>query len=111
MTKKPETIPDAVLQILNAPDADNLKDEDPASFHHLTGRWMRNNWGLWDTESKLHKEFNAIGIFHPDDMSGIILETAHRILNGKWADVAGQVMGYQRYWAKMGCDMRGNKIA
>jgi len=108
--KKPETIHDAVFDILKAHDIENLKNEDPAAFHHFTGRWIRNNWSLWDTESSLHKEFNAIGIFHADDMSGIILETAHRILNKEPINLAGQVNYYKAYWTKIGCDMRGNNL-
>lgn len=108
--KSPQTIVDAVIEILNAHDIENLKDEDPASFHHSTGRWMRNRWSLWDTESNLHKEFNSIGIFHADDMSGILLESAHRIINDMPADLCGQVSYYKAYWSKIGCDMRGNKI-
>ena len=107
---KPQTIDAAILELLKAPDIKNLKDEDPASFHHFTGRWIRNSWGLWDPESSLHREFNAIGLFHADDMSGIIFETAHRILNKKPIDLPGQVNHYKKYWAKMGCDMKGNHL-
>lgn len=106
--KIPQTIDAAILEILMAPDIENLKDEDPAAFHHSTGRWLRNRWALWDTESALHKEFNAIGIFHADDMSEIILETAHRITNGHSPELSLQVSHYKEYWSKIGCDMKGN---
>src|SRR5688500_14170629 len=42
-------------------------------YHMGLGMWMRNNWSLW-AGSRLGKYFNRIGIFHPDDMSGIILD-------------------------------------
>uniref|UniRef100_A0A6M3IXA9 DUF6794 domain-containing protein n=1 Tax=viral metagenome TaxID=1070528 RepID=A0A6M3IXA9_9ZZZZ len=96
--KTPETILDAIIEILKANDREIFKNGDPVEFHHSAGRSIRNNWGLWDPESHLHKEFNSIGIFHADDMSGIILETAHRILNGKPIDLIGQVNGYKEYW-------------
>jgi hypothetical protein len=35
------------------------------------GLWMRNNWGLWQG-SRLELYFKHRGIYHPDDMSGII---------------------------------------
>lgn len=108
--KIPQTIDAAILEILMAPDIENLKDEDPAAFHHSTGRWLRNRWALWDTESALHKEFNAIGIFHADDMSGIILETAHRITNGHSPELSLQVSHYKEYWSKIRCDMKGNRL-
>ena len=110
VNKIPQTIDAAILEILMVPDIENLKYEDPAAFHHSTGRWMRNRWSLWDRESVLHKEFNAIGIFHPDDMSGIILETAHRIINGIPSDIAWQVRYCKAYWSKIGCDMSGNNL-
>jgi len=100
MKKNPETIHEAVLEVLMSKDCANLKCGDPVLFHHSTGRWMRNEWGLWDTKSKLSKEFNAIGIFHADDMSGIILETAFRILNKRPIDLVEQVNGYKEYWKK-----------
>ena len=109
--KSPQTIVAAVIEILKAKDIENLKVEDPAAFHHSTGRWMRNRWLLWDKESALYKDFNSIGIFHPDDMSGIILETAHRIINGLSPHLAIQVSHYKEYWAKAGLDMSGNPIS
>lgn len=108
MINEPRTIAEAVEKILSAEDVALLKTTEASSFHHTTGRWIRNDWGLWNTNGPLHKEFNAIGIFHADDMSGIVLEIAHRILNGYPIDLAGQVNHYKAYWAKMGCDTKGN---
>lgn len=44
-------------------------------FHHGLGTWMRNNWGLWSGNSHLYDYYIEIGITHPDNMSGHILET------------------------------------
>jgi hypothetical protein len=41
--------------------------------HHNIGRALRNSLGLWEAEKFLSKCFNKIGVYHPDDMSGIIL--------------------------------------
>ena len=106
----PQTIDEAVSKVLTIINNKSLKEEDSSLFHHIAGRWIRNNWGLWNINDPLHKEFNAIGIFHADDMSGIILETAHRILNGFPINLVGQVNHYKAHWTKMGCDMKGNKI-
>ena len=62
---------------------------------------MRNNWGLWGG-SRLSKYFNKIGIYHPDDMSAIILESYRRNLQGEAIDLESQVDFYQEYWAKHG---------
>ena len=77
----------------------NKKEDNVIEYHHSIGRWIRNNWGLW-SESRLAKYFNSIGIHHPDDMSGIILDSFYRHLNGKDIRLEEQVKYYQDYWKK-----------
>jgi hypothetical protein len=67
--------------------------------HFGLGMWMRNQWGLWGHKS-LADYFNSIGIFHPDDMSSIILISYYRDLTGQPWDVNNQVKYYQDYWKK-----------
>lgn len=115
MIKRPKDLIEAIVFLLkekswNEDGINEFKNEEPAVYHHTTGRRLRNNWGLWDENSDLHKFFNSIGIYHADDMSGIILETVHRILNGKPVDLIGQVNHYKKYWANMNCDMKGNPL-
>ncbi|MFC1610377.1 DUF6794 domain-containing protein [Myxococcota bacterium] len=69
-------------------------------MHFGLGMWMRNNWGLWKG-SRLARYFNGLGIRHPDDMSGIILESYMRRLKGEPIELEKQVAHYQEYWAKM----------
>jgi hypothetical protein len=59
--------------------------------------WLRNNWGLWKG-SRLSKWFNEKGIQAPDDMSGIILDSFWRHLNGKPLKLDEQIKYYQDYW-------------
>jgi hypothetical protein len=61
--------------------------------------WMRNNWGLWGG-SRLAKWFNNQGVKHPDDMSGVILDSFWRHLNDKPIKLEEQVKHYQDYWKK-----------
>lgn len=61
------------------------------------GMWMRNNWQLWGG-SRLSKYFNDLGIYHPDDMSGIILNSYHRHLNDKEIKLEEKIKYYQDYW-------------
>lgn len=61
------------------------------------GMWMRNNWRLWGG-SRLSKYFDDLGIYHPDDMSGIILSSYHRNLNDKEIKLGEQIKYYQDYW-------------
>ena len=47
--------------------------ESMVNFHFGLGLWMRNNWGLWGG-SRLKTYMKQRGVYHPDDMSGRILE-------------------------------------
>jgi hypothetical protein len=67
--------------------------------HHGFGMWMRNNWQLWGG-SRLSKYFNDLGIYHPEDMSGIILDSYHRYLTGNDIKLEEQIKFYQDYWKK-----------
>lgn len=73
--------------------------EDIATIrlHFTLGLYMRNNWGLWGN-SQLKRHFEALGVFHPDDMSAIILKSYHRYLNNKPLALDSQVQYYQRFW-------------
>lgn len=72
-------------------------EDSLCSWHHDLGRWIRNNWNLW-AGSELSKHFNSLGIHHPDDMSGIILTSAHRTWNQKPVELESQIQYYQDYW-------------
>lgn len=79
------------------------ENEFSGRLHHGFGTWMRNNWQLWGG-SRLSKYFNDKGIYHPDDMSGIILDSYHRNLNGQEIKLDEQVKYYQDYWEKSKLD-------
>ena len=75
------------------------ESEFSAKSHFGLGLWMRNNWQLWGG-SRLSKYFNDLGIYHPDDMSGIILISYHRYLSGEEIKLEDQIKFYQDYWKK-----------
>ncbi len=52
-----------------------------AEYHFGLGTWIRNHFLYGDTA--LAKEFEAVGIKHPDDMSGFIIEMFHTHCNSK----------------------------
>ncbi|WP_157604484.1 DUF6794 domain-containing protein [Solitalea canadensis] len=72
------------------------EDEFSANAHFGIGMWIRNNWQLWGG-SRLSIFFNEMGIYHPDDMSGIIIHSYHRYLTGKTISLPDQVKYYQDY--------------
>lgn len=74
------------------------EDEFSSKAHFGFGLWMRNNWQLWGG-SRLSKYFNNLGVFHPDGMSGIILDSYHRYLTKKpikFEEQLEEVKAYQQ---------------
>lgn len=69
-------------------------------LHHSLGQWIRNNWKLWVEDSVLTKYFNNLGIFHADDMSGIIITSFGRWLNKEDLRLEEQIKYYQDYWER-----------
>lgn len=103
-TYKPLTLNDAVRHLQKI-QSDSLKqrivsqteEEFTTHAHFGLGMWMRNNWGLW-RDGPLAKYFHQLGVYHPDDMSGIILTTYYRTLHQQDWQLAQQVQRYQAYW-------------
>ncbi|MBO9658188.1 MAG: hypothetical protein J7527_05125 [Chitinophagaceae bacterium] len=101
---KPTTLDEAIAY-LDTIFADSVtttvqnmtEDQFTANYHFSLGMSMRDNWGLWKG-SPLSKHFKSMGIHHPDDMSGIILTSFHRKLQGKEIDLQGQVRKIRAYW-------------
>jgi hypothetical protein len=81
---------------------DSIKNEfinDSLKNAHFTiGRWIRNNWIHGERDSSLVIYFNKMGIYHPDDISSIILTSLYRKLTGKPIDLEAQVEEYKSYW-------------
>lgn len=68
-----------------------------ASFHFGLGMWLRNNWGLW-AGSELNTYFQEKGIFHPDDMSSIIITSYYRYIHQEELKLDEQVDFFKQYW-------------
>lgn len=76
----------------------NNKTEDHlVKLHHFLGRFIRNEWGLW-TGSELSRYFNTLGLFHPDDMSGVIITSFYRHLHKLPLQIESQVQRYKDFW-------------
>jgi len=113
----PESLDDA-LNYLNCKWSEESKEEfrnederSAVSKLHLgTGMGIRNAWKLWAKEkNSLVKYFNSLGINHPDDMSGIILTSFHRKLNGIDIELDAQIEHYKKYWEGVEEEKLGNK--
>lgn len=71
-----------------------------ALAHHGIGRWIRNNWGFWTKTSKLYNTMNDMQLWHPDDMSSVILKSYHRHINNKEINLKEQIDHYINFWAE-----------
>ena len=103
----PKDLKDAYEQIdVSLPDSiktriKKMSEDDFISNSHFgSGLSIRNGWQLW-RGSRLSKYFNDMGIYHPDDMSGIILTSYYRYLTGKEIELEKQVAYYKKYWIVM----------
>lgn len=76
------------------------RDEDTflGRVHHGLGQWIRNNLGLWTKDSPAGKWFNKNGIYHPDDMSSIILLSAYRTYHNQDIKLDEQIKHYRDFW-------------
>lgn len=75
--KVPSNLKEAIIQLdndLQEEDKQFLLENGSLSVHHTLGRWIRNNWGLWDEHSELKLNIAKLGYIHPDDMSNFIIK-------------------------------------
>ena len=64
-------------------DKEQLKQYPAISFHHTLGRWIRNNFELWTTQSELKAWLIDKSFTHPDDMSNYIIEEYQKHLKNE----------------------------
>ncbi|MBA2435525.1 MAG: hypothetical protein H0W34_15045 [Pyrinomonadaceae bacterium] len=90
-----------LMKIFSPKDIAHIKamksEDDMIEYHMGLGTGLRNDWGLW-RGSRLSRWFNQRGIFHPDDMSGIIFDTFWDKLHGKPFRLQKKIAVYQKYW-------------
>jgi hypothetical protein len=79
----------------------NMTKDELYRMHTNLGRSIRNNWKLWH-KSELAEYFNKLGIYHADDMSGIIIESFWHHLRNEPLDLDNQVKYYQDFWKNQG---------
>lgn len=99
----PENLGDCFTELEKMLPLDSIKqvksgtENDMIKYHFGLGMWMRNTWGLW-AKSRLARYFNNLGIFHPDDMSAIILDSFWRYLNKRPIELEKQIQYYKKFW-------------
>lgn len=77
---------------------DSMKSErDMIEYHHGFGTWIRNNWRLW-RGGPLASHMEKLGFSHPDDMSGVILNTFWCKRHGKDFRLKQRAAETAQYW-------------
>lgn len=112
LDRVPKTLDEAVKMVLDGipqEERTRLQAEGAQDFatltHHGLGRWLRNNWSLWDKEMPLHRHFVDVhGIGHPDDMSGLILRCVASDICGYPRNIQDEIAHFHAHWRRMGID-------
>lgn len=80
--------------------------------HFTVGSWIRNNWIHGQRDTSLVHYFNSLGIYHPDDISSIILTSLYRKLNNLPIELDKQIETYKSYWKPIiDCENRERRLA
>jgi translation elongation factor P/translation initiation factor 5A len=77
-----------------------LSADGLSSLHMGLGMTIRNSWICGNRSPELVKYFNDMEIFHPDDISTIIIKNYWYYLNGKVFDINADIAHYKEYWRK-----------
>lgn len=107
--KVPSTVEAAVQGVVDALDENektvirSFADLSSATCHHGTGRFVRNNWSLWEPDSPLKRDaVEKYGIAHADDISGLIFEWAFARVRGEEFDPVAYCERFHEHWRRYG---------
>ena len=89
-----------------------MKSVDEMHGGMFFGMGIRNGYFLWHEDNPLVKSFNEeLGVYHADDMSGIIIEHIWNTIHGVTRyDPIPTVNRYREHWGAYGCNMKGEKL-
>ena len=86
------------------------KPGDMGQFHFGVGMSIRNHYGLWGKNALTDYFKNVLGVYHADDMSGILMEALWYKIHNKSYDPSVKIEKYRKHWEKAGCNMKGEKL-
>lgn len=69
-------------------------------YHNNLGRWIRNNWKLWEG-GPLLDHMKSLGFIHPDDMSQALIHEYWARLNSQPSTIEEEIKKYAEYWEKV----------
>jgi hypothetical protein len=71
------------------------------------GMSLRNSWGLWFPDQPIAIWFRERGIWHADDMSGLLVDGYRAKLTGEKFNLKKEIKFYIDYWKKKGLGFDG----
>lgn len=85
-------------RLIDAPSRQKFKSMEETDavrkLYFSLGRWIIQNWGFYEG-SRLSEYLRKLGVYHPEDMSQVIIVSYHRYLNRLPLEVKGQVQAIQ----------------
>ena len=107
---EPKNLDEAVEIIMVQLTPANIMDlqdvNEEYSMTCLNGLKIRNDWNLW-YKSDLSLWFAEHGIYHADDMSGVIEKTVwERVCGKRITPIEEHQKYFQAHWDKYECDVK-----
>ncbi len=102
----PSSIEAAVNHLIdNIPEdeKDFVRNNDQINCHFTLGRFLRNEWSLWENDSPLKRDaVRLYQIAHPDDISGLILAWTWAKIRNETFDPVSHCQTYHTHWKNQG---------
>lgn len=77
----------------------SMTEKELIQCHHGLGRWIRNNWNLWQG-GPLLEHMRDMGFRHPDDISQSMIREYWCRKNNLPSTMAEDIKKYTEYWEK-----------
>jgi hypothetical protein len=71
-----------------------------SELHFTLGLFIRNNWIHGNRNPELINYFQTKDLYHPDDISSVIIKSYWHYLNNKEFNLNTEIEFYQEYWEK-----------
>jgi hypothetical protein len=100
--RMPVTLDEAVSLFIEGLSIEDVREitnpkNDFIHAHHTWGRLIRNEWEMWNKETRMVVWFKQnFGLDHADDISGLVLACVWRDVNKQPRDIAELVKRFYR---------------
>lgn len=85
--------------------------DSPGSILHFgPAMQLRNDWGLWESDTPLSQWFATHDIHHGDDKSAAIFKAVWSRLSGRPFDITAESEAFRQHWASHGVNPDGSPL-